>query len=333
MPYLIDGHNLIHYLDDIHLDDPHDEAKLVIKLRGFCARRSKKVIVVFDHGLPGGYSQLSTPSVMVVFASAVHTNADNIIRERINNIRDIKGWTVVSTDNEVLDSARTAGMRGMKCVDFAEILTRKLDEKPHEGENPNVMVSPDEVQEWLTLFGVDADETFLDEIAPEISTTSKAIVSKPSIIKSKKAPASKRDLSKIKNADDEVEQWLDIFGENPQREVTDKPQPFIIHGKKEPKQDDNTTDEVNEEVKGGSLSISDNSVDAWLDIFGEPEPDREPTDPAYQRNDPSKQGRYKNSQGKREPSVYKGMATSDEVYLNEGEVDAWMDVFGASDED
>lgn len=333
MPYLIDGHNLIHYLDDIHLDDPHDEAKLVIKLRGFCARRSKKVVVVFDHGLPGGYSQLSTPSVMVVFASAVHTNADNIIRERINNIRDIKGWTVVSTDNEVLDSARTAGMRGMKCVDFAEILTRKLDEKPHEGENPNVMVSPDEVQEWLTLFGVDADETFLDEIAPEISTTSKAIVSKPSIIKSKKAPASKHDLSKIKNADDEVEQWLEIFGENPQREVTDKPQPFIIHGKKEPKQDDNTTDEVNEEVKGGSLSISDNSVDAWLDIFGEPEPDREPTDPAYQRNDPSKQGRYKNSQGKREPSVYKGMATSDEVYLNEGEVDAWMDVFGASDED
>ena len=339
MPYLIDGHNLIHYLDDIQLDDPHDEAKLVIKLRGFCARRGKKVVVVFDHGLPGGYSQLSTSSVMVVFASAIRTNADNIIRERINKIRDIKGWTVVSSDNEVLDSARNVGMRGMKCIDFAEILTRKLDKKPHEGENPNVMVSPDEVQEWLTLFGVDADETFLDEIAPEMKSATKtspsetAKVTKASIIKSKKAPAPKRDLSKIKNADDEVEQWLEVFGENPQREVTDKPQPFIIHGKKEPKEDNNTTDEVNDEVKGGTLSVSDNSVEAWLEVFGEPEIERKPTDEAFQRSDPSKQGRYRNADGKREPSVHKNMATSDEIYLNEGEVDAWMDVFGASDED
>lgn len=334
MPYLIDGHNLIHYLDDIRLDDPHDEAKLVIKLRGFCARRGKKVVVVFDHGLPGGYSQLSTSSVMVVFASAVHTNADNIIRERINNIRDIKGWTVVSSDNEILDSARMVGMRGMKCIDFAEILTRKLDKKPHKGENPNVMVSPEEVQEWLELFGVEANETFVEQITPEQSETKPKFIprERPSVVKATVEKPKKRDLSKIKNADDEVAQWLDVFGENPEREVTDKPKPIKIRGKKEPEKEE-TTDDINEEVKGGTLSVSENSVEAWLEVFGEPEKEREPTDPAYQRNDPSKQGRYKNSKGKREPSVYKGMATSDEVYLNEGEVDAWMDVFGASDDD
>lgn len=336
MPYLIDGHNLIHYLDDIHLDDPHDEAKLVIKLRGFCARRRKKVVVIFDHGLPGGYSQLSTPSVMVVFASAAHTNADNIIRERINNIRDIKGWTVVSSDNEVLDAARLVGMRGMKCHEFAEILTRKLDEKLHEGENPNVMVSPDEVKEWLTLFGVDADETFVEQMTAEQSTLPPTFIPRehPTIIKATKAKVpKKRDLSKIKNAEDEVAQWLNVFGENPQREVTDKPRPIKIRGRAEPQVEDNTTDEINEEVKGGTLSVSENSVEAWLEVFGEPEKDLKPTDPAFQRSDPSKQGRYKNSDGKRQPSVHKGMATSDEIYLNEGEVDAWMDVFGADDND
>jgi hypothetical protein len=52
MPYLIDGHNLIHYMDDIRLGDPNDEAELVIKLRGFCARRKKKAVVIFDQGLP-----------------------------------------------------------------------------------------------------------------------------------------------------------------------------------------------------------------------------------------------------------------------------------------
>jgi len=342
MPYLIDGHNLIHYLDDIRLDDPHDEAKLVIKLRGFCARVRKKVVVVFDHGLPGGYSQLSTPSVTVVFASASQTNADNIIRERISNIRDIKGWCVVSSDNEVLDSARMVGMRGMKCVDFAEIMTRSPQEKLHKGANPNVMVSPQEVEEWLELFGVDADETFIDEV------TQRKAANRPEYIKPehphvvieepakpvKKSKPEKRDLSKIKNAEQEVAQWLDVFGENPQREVTDKPQKIKIRGKKDRVQEpDNSTDEINEEVKGGNLTVSENSVEAWLEVFGEPEADRKPTDEAFQRNDPSKQGRYRNAQGKREPSVHKNMATSDEIYLNEGEVDAWMDVFGVDDED
>lgn len=343
MPYLIDGHNLIHYLDDIQMEDPHDEAKLVIKLRGFCARRGKKVVVVFDHGLPGGYSQLSTPSVMVVFASAAHTNADNIIRERINNIRDIKGWTVISSDNEVLESARIVGMRGMKCLDFSEILTRPIEEKPHKGENPNVMVSPEEVEEWLTVFGVDADETFIDEVTQRKAENRPEYIQAehPRIVKlnrvedsQKKAKPKKRDLSKIKNADEEVSKWLDIFGENPQREATDKPQKFIIHGKHEPEETQDTgTDEINEEVKGGTLSVSKNSVEAWLEVFGEPEPERKPTDEAFQRSDPSKQGRYRNADGKREPSVHKNMATSDEVYLNDGEVDAWMDIFGASDED
>lgn len=336
MPYLIDGHNLIHYLDDIRLDDPHDEAKLVIKLRGFCARVRKKVVVVFDHGLPGGYSQLSTPSVMVIFASASRTNADNIIRERIHNIRDIKGWTVVSSDNEVLDSARMVGMRGMKCVDFADILTRPPAEKLHKGANPNVMVSPQEVEEWLELFGVDADDTFIDEVTQRRSENRPTYLAPehPHIVKKDPAKKAKRDLSKIKNADEEVSHWLGIFGENPQREVTDKPKKFIIHGKKEPVQEpDNSTDEINEEVKGGNLTVSENSVEAWLEVFGEPEPERKPTDEAFQRNDPSKQGRYRNAQGKREPSVHKNMATSDEIYLNEGEVDAWMDVFGVDDED
>lgn len=344
MPYLIDGHNLIHYLNDIQLDDPHDEAKLVIKLRGFCAVNRKKIIVVFDHGLPGGYSQLSTPSVMVIFASAKRTNADSVIRERIGSIRDVKGWTVVSSDNEVLESATSAGMRGMKCIDFADIMTRPKPEKPHKGINSNVMVSPQEVEEWLELFGVEADETFIDQVTQRRADNPPRYIkreiprvsddSKPSIIKRRKARPQKRDLSKIKNADDEVAQWMDIFGENPEREATDKPQKFHIRGKQTPETEpDNSTDEINEAVKGGNLTVSENSVEAWLEVFGDVDTERKPTDEAFQKSDPSKQGRYRNASGKREPSVHKRMATSEEVYLNDGEIDAWMDVFGVDDDD
>ncbi|MGJ3240772.1 MAG: NYN domain-containing protein [Anaerolineae bacterium] len=344
MPYLIDGHNLIHYLGDIELDDPYDEAKLVLKLRGFCARSKKKVVVVFDHGLPGGYSQLSTPSVTVIFASANQTNADRIIRERIGRIRDHKGWTVISSDNEVLDSARHAGLKGMKCIDFADILMRPTQQPLHKGENPNVMVSPQEVEEWLNMFGVDADETFIDQVTQRKASDPPRYIDvehphfddepqNPPHPKSQPKPK-KRDLARIKNADHEVAQWLDVFGEDPQREATDKARKIDVRGKRQVEPEpDHSTDEINEAVKEGDLTVSENSVDAWMDVFGEVDTERKPTDDAFQRGDPGKQGRYRNAQGKREPTVHKRMATSDEVYLNEGEVDAWMDVFGADDDD
>ena len=91
MPFLIDGHNLIGRLPDLHLDDPDDEAKLVARLRTFCARTGKRVTVVFDYGLPGGYSrELSGGGVEVVFAPAGRT-ADGILGERVRLARDARG--------------------------------------------------------------------------------------------------------------------------------------------------------------------------------------------------------------------------------------------------
>ncbi len=47
MPLLIDGHNLIGRLPDLRLDDPDDEAKLVARLRTYCARTRKRITAVF----------------------------------------------------------------------------------------------------------------------------------------------------------------------------------------------------------------------------------------------------------------------------------------------
>lgn len=333
MPYLIDGHNLIHYLEDILLDDPHDEAKLVIKLRGFCARWRKKVTVIFDHGLIGGYSRLSTPSVTVIFARAYHTNADRIIRERIKRTRDIKGWVIVSSDNEILDEARRVGMRGMKSAEFAEKMTRPSTPNLHKGENPSVMVSEKEIAEWLTIFGVDGDETFID---PNLVSDSVSEV--PTIVKRKVQISSSEQRQKKPSYsggqnDETIDAWMNLFQERPAPEVTDKPRPILIEKDVSEQEPAHVTDEVGEAVKEGSLSLSDNSVAAWLAIFGEDKDERQPTDPAYQRHDPQKQGRYRNARGEREPTVHKRMATSDEIYLNDGEVDAWMDVFGATDDE
>jgi predicted RNA-binding protein with PIN domain len=153
MPYLIDGHNLIARLPDIDLEDPNDEAKLVDKLKGFVARDRKKCTVVFDGGLPGGVSTMSTGSVKVIFAASQHTNADNVIKERIRKIPDARNWTIVSSDNEVLDFARQHKMKAQTSAEFAQTLQRKPRIKDSRGEALHVQVPKDEVDEWLNIFG------------------------------------------------------------------------------------------------------------------------------------------------------------------------------------
>jgi hypothetical protein len=348
MPYIIDGHNLIHYLDDIQLDDPHDEAKLVLKIRGFCARTRKKCVVIFDEGLPGGISSLSTPSVKVVFASSRQSNADRIIRERIRLTTDVKGWVIVSSDNEILDEARHVGMRGIKCVDFADMLLRPTKAKLDRGEQPHVIVSEAEVKEFLALFGVDDTDESEVELPPIPGELPVAPVSQqpepPVQPKSELPKPPARDIQARRKAlAQDVEQWLEVFGEDTKREPTEKAAKIkprrgdnrpVTEQAEEPAQPVQPAEaSANETLKESDLLLSSNTVDAWMKVFGAEDKEREPTDPDPARFEPSKQGRFKDASGKRQPNVHKRMGTSEDIYLNPGEVDAWMDVFGVTDED
>jgi predicted RNA-binding protein with PIN domain len=151
MLLLIDGHNLIGQgqLPDLRLDDPDDEARLVIRLRSYCARTGKRVTVVFDHGLPGGRSwELSGGGVDVVFAPAGRT-ADGILRERIRRARDPRGLTVVTSDRQVIAAARVCGVRVVRSEEFAAQLNVS---RTVEAE-PDVYLSAEEIEEWLKVFG------------------------------------------------------------------------------------------------------------------------------------------------------------------------------------
>ena len=159
MPYLIDGHNLIGALPDIDIDDPDDEAKLVIKLRGFVARRRSKCTVIFDGGLPGGASSLGGGSVTVIFASARHSNADALLKRRIDNIRDVKGWTLVSSDRDVVSRARARRMPHMSAQAFARELVRPATARSADDADEKPAPSQADIDEFMSLFGADdADE-------------------------------------------------------------------------------------------------------------------------------------------------------------------------------
>jgi uncharacterized protein len=150
MPLLIDGHNLIGQMPDLRLDDPDDEAELVARLRIYCARERKRATVVFDHGLPGGQSEaLSGAGVNVVFASAGRS-ADGILRERIREARDPRALLVVSSDRAVIAAAKAGKARVMR----AEVFAARLGAPARDaGAEQGPQLSPEEVEEWLRVFG------------------------------------------------------------------------------------------------------------------------------------------------------------------------------------
>ena len=154
MPYLIDGHNLIAQVPGMTLADPDDEVQLVLRLRRFAGRKRQKITVVFDHGVPGGWSRdLSTGPVKVVFAGS-HSNADRVILERVREAarpRDIK---LVTSDRDLRQKAEAYHVEMITSQDFALTLFKPPPSEPESqpDEREDVWLSKDEVREWMRLF-------------------------------------------------------------------------------------------------------------------------------------------------------------------------------------
>ncbi len=150
MRLLLDGHNLIGRMADIHLSDPDDEEQLVVRLREYAARTGNQVIVFFDGGLPGGPApELSSRSVQVVFAPAGRP-ADPLIIRRIRQAQDPGRWLVVSSDREILAAAGRRRVRVLRSEEFAaELAPPSSPAKPDPRQIPP---SDAEVEAWLREF-------------------------------------------------------------------------------------------------------------------------------------------------------------------------------------
>jgi hypothetical protein len=150
MKFLIDGHNLIGRMDDIHLDDPDDEAQLVDRLHRYALAGPHQVTVIFDSGSPGQPPVLSRGPVKVVFAPAGAT-ADQLIIRRLRRIRDREGWLVVTSDHEILAAAAARHLR----TEPSEAFAARLQAPPSGADAPDPRQLPpseDDVEMWLRRF-------------------------------------------------------------------------------------------------------------------------------------------------------------------------------------
>ena len=153
MHLLVDGHNLIGQIDGISLADPDDEAKLVVLLRGYAARkRGRQVVVVFDGGVYGHPQSLNGYGVACHFAKSPQ-DADTQLIRRIQALPRPRDWVLISSDRRITRVAEDRKMRVIGAREFAAQLRAPVSPAKPLPEKPDVQLSADEIDEWLHIFG------------------------------------------------------------------------------------------------------------------------------------------------------------------------------------
>jgi len=158
VPYIIDGHNLIPKIPGMSLQDLDDEIQLVNLLQEFCRIRRKQVEVYFDNAPPGSPGARNYGRVVARFIRQGRT-ADQAIQMKLKRLGgEARNWTVVSSDGEVQANARAARAKILTAEVFAQQLFEALGDTADSYLEPESDLSPEEVEDWMQIFGFDEDE-------------------------------------------------------------------------------------------------------------------------------------------------------------------------------
>jgi uncharacterized protein len=149
MAYIIDGHNLIGVLPDIHLADPDDEARLLERLRAYRTRATHAgpMIVFFDAGprakeiasplLASSARREAPPSRLVVearFAAPGQTADDAIVAFLRGACGQPGQYAVVTDDQELARRVRALGASTIRASDFAKRLAPRVRRPAPQGK-------------------------------------------------------------------------------------------------------------------------------------------------------------------------------------------------------
>ena len=158
MPYIIDGHNLIPKVPGLSLQDMEDEIQLVKMLQEFCRINRKQVEVFFDNAPPGQPAARNYGSVVARFVREGGT-ADRAIHNKLKRLGgEARNWTVVSSDREVQANARNLRSKVIPSEVFAQQLMDVLGESAESTPESQNELSPQEVEDWMYIFGIDEND-------------------------------------------------------------------------------------------------------------------------------------------------------------------------------
>jgi len=155
LAFLIDGNNYLCYAAEADFL-PGGRKQLLGRLQKLCAIRKSRVLLVFD-GAPdpelSAFDYIHEKSVRVYYPPPGET-ADEVLREKIDRHPDPRSLTVVSSDREIRDHAKSGGAKSWTSPQFHKEL-KAVVKQYHDNladEKEDVSLSPLELDQWLDVF-------------------------------------------------------------------------------------------------------------------------------------------------------------------------------------
>src|SRR5437763_3001329 len=157
MSYLIDGNNVMAQRVGWHRDKPKARRGLMDELARFAQERRVRVAVVFD-GAPEKHfaDGASYKGVVRVFYAERGSNADERIKQMVEQSCERRTLVVVTSDRALADYVRRCGARVVRSGEFRKRMEEAAVDTSHQdADEPSVN---GELNDWMRYFGVAPDD-------------------------------------------------------------------------------------------------------------------------------------------------------------------------------
>ena len=157
MSYLIDGNNVMAQRVGWHRDKPGARRALMDDLARFALGRRARVEVVFDGAPEKHFADGASYKGIRVFYAERGSNADERIKQLVEQSRERRTLLVVTSDRALADYVRRCGAQVIRSGEFRKRMEEAAtaDNSRQEADDPSVN---GELNEWMRYFGVGADD-------------------------------------------------------------------------------------------------------------------------------------------------------------------------------
>jgi len=158
MPIIIDGHNLLHSIQESNPDfGLVSDVQLCRVVSRYLKRISEKGEVVFDGTGPRDKSGFDNIENLEVSFAGARSDADTVIEDKIKANTAPKRLTIVSSDRRLRDAARKRKAIVVKSHDFWDNLCKQLARKKKiaEPSGKRQGLSEGETELWIKIFDLE----------------------------------------------------------------------------------------------------------------------------------------------------------------------------------
>ncbi len=155
MPFIVDGHNLLHLIQKASEDfGAITDVQLCRIIGEYLRQINEKGEVVFDGTGPRDKSGFDNISNLEVFFSGLRSDADTVIEDKIKASTAPRRLTIVSSDRRLRIAARKRKATVVKSQVFWDNVQKQLSRKPkaREPREKREGLNEGETELWLKIF-------------------------------------------------------------------------------------------------------------------------------------------------------------------------------------